>query len=399
MKRGKNNRRAQAGIISIILLILIVIILMTIIANIVIPLIRQGSEQITIVPFTSYFVIQDVKQWADNGLAIEVMHESGEAMPDNLQFIFYNVDGSNTIVTQNQNIPPQLETKTFNFNATDLPANRTITKVSVVPLFGKTSGTESTFHVQSFKFFNSCSDILRNGKTNGNGFYIIDADPQAGMPPFNVYCDMTTDGGGWTLVWSNLRGDPEGIIRGVARNKPTTNITWDTAINTPPRYSGSIGTDLEKFNAYLGLKWWESQGEILRYDWANNYSSPIDQRFYSEYNFKKINSTSGQEMYLINVSTNNYVFKIGTTPASLVTYHNFYPFSTIDRENSGNNCATSNGGAPFWYRAGTCQLGSIAGVGETASINGAYWANTIPSSWGTDNGAGAGNGWMYIRKK
>src|SRR3989344_5364215 len=150
MKRGKNNRRAQAGIISIILLILIVIILMTIIANIVIPLIRQGSEQVTIVPFTSYFVIQDVKQWADNGLAIEVIHESGEAMPDNLQFIFYNVDGSNTIVTQNQNIPPQLETKTFNFNATDLPANRTITKVSVVPLFGKTSGTESTFHVQSF---------------------------------------------------------------------------------------------------------------------------------------------------------------------------------------------------------------------------------------------------------
>jgi hypothetical protein len=46
----------------------------------------------------------------------------------------------------------------------------------------------------------SCMEILALGKSNGSGSYTLDPDAGGPVQPFSAWCDMETDGGGWTLI-------------------------------------------------------------------------------------------------------------------------------------------------------------------------------------------------------
>ena len=195
---------------------------------------------------------------------------------------------------------------------------------------------------------------------------------------------MITDGGGWTLVWSNLRG---------GSNKPTTSLNWDNAINTIPIYQNDkqLNTNLEEVVVYIGLKYWKLIGENeIRYDWANDYNSNIDQSFTADY------SLDENDFYRIDMT--NYNQRVGETEAGLYLVHNGMKFTTYDKENSiSGNCGSLYSQTPFWYSG--CWSGSINGKGEDEGnnpYNGAYWYSSH-TYWGTDEGLGTGNGWIFIR--
>ncbi len=47
----------------------------------------------------------------------------------------------------------------------------------------------------------SCADILALTPGSASGNYTIDPDGPGGRAPYTAWCDMNTDGGGWTVIF------------------------------------------------------------------------------------------------------------------------------------------------------------------------------------------------------
>ncbi|XP_070706127.1 tenascin isoform X1 [Pempheris klunzingeri] len=186
-----------------------------------------------------------------------------------------------------------------------------------------------------------CAQILLNGETT-SGLYTIYVGGEESQP-IQVYCDMTTDGGGWLVFLRRQNGKLE-----FYRN-------WKN-------YTAGFGSMNDEF--WLGLsnlhKITNSGHYELRVDLTDHGESA-----YAQYD--KLTIAEPRTRYKI------YIGAYSGTAGDSMTYHQGRPFSTFDNDNdiAVTNCALSYKGA-FWYK--NCHRVNLMGkYGDDSHSKGINW--------------------------
>uniref|UniRef100_A0AAQ6ISK0 Tenascin R (restrictin, janusin) n=1 Tax=Anabas testudineus TaxID=64144 RepID=A0AAQ6ISK0_ANATE len=207
-----------------------------------------------------------------------------------------------------------------------------------------TSAVVSTTFTTGSRLFatpQNCAQHLLNGETLSGVYTIyINRDPSQGV---QVYCDMTTDEGGWIVFQRRQNG-----LTDFSRK-------WSD-------YRVGFGNLEDEF--WLGLD------NIQRIAAQGRYELRIDMRDGQESvyaNYDKFSIGDARNLYKLRIGEYN-----GTAGDSL-SYHQGRPFSTKDRDNdiAVTNCALSYKGA-WWYK--NCHRANLNGkYGESRHSQGINW--------------------------
>ncbi|XP_070532158.1 angiopoietin-2-like [Ptychodera flava] len=183
-------------------------------------------------------------------------------------------------------------------------------------------------------YFPDCSELYKYGAAKQSGVYII---KPKNSNPIKVWCDMETDGGGWTVLQKRVNG------------------TLDFYRNWT-EYKNGFGDAEHEY--WLGLR------HIHALTYENNYNLRIDlfdwkdKRRFAVYNQFRLED----EVYNYGLQLGSY---FGTAGDSMI-YHNRAEFSTHDRDNDkspAENAAEMWKGG-WWYRRG-----------YNVNLNGLYYKN------------------------
>nr|XP_033493918.1 tenascin-R isoform X4 [Epinephelus lanceolatus] len=207
-----------------------------------------------------------------------------------------------------------------------------------------TSAVVSTTFTTGSRLFatpQNCAQHLLNGEILSGVYTIyINRDPSQGV---QVYCDMTTDEGGWIVFQRRQNG-----LTDFSRK-------WSD-------YRVGFGNLEDEF--WLGLD------NIQRIAAQGRYELRIDMKDGQESvyaNYDKFSIGDARNLYKLRIGEYN-----GTAGDSL-SYHQGRPFSTKDRDNdiAVTNCALSYKGA-WWYK--NCHRANLNGkYGESRHSQGINW--------------------------
>ncbi|XP_041667615.1 tenascin-like isoform X2 [Cheilinus undulatus] len=186
-----------------------------------------------------------------------------------------------------------------------------------------------------------CAQILLNGETT-SGLYTIYVGGEETLP-IQVYCDMTTDGGGWLVFLRRQNGKVD-----FYRN-------WKN-------YTAGFGNMNNEF--WLGLS------NLHKITNSGHYELRVDLRdkgesAYAQYD--KLTIAEPRTRYKL------YIGAYSGTAGDSMTYHQGRPFSTYDNDNdiAVTNCALSYKGA-FWYK--NCHRVNLMGkYGDNSHSKGINW--------------------------
>nr|XP_009861754.1 ficolin-1-like [Ciona intestinalis] len=191
--------------------------------------------------------------------------------------------------------------------------------------------------------FANCQQALNLG-LNKNGVHSI-VNPRNGQP-MEVYCDQTTDNGGW-LVFQRRTDGSENFYR-----------TWAEYQEKFGNLSNEFWLGLENLHALTSSGGYELRVELE--DCEND-------RRYAKYNSFAIGS--GEQQYRLTAS--GYSGNAGDS----LSYHNGRGFTTwdVDHDENRGNCAVDYHGA-WWYRG--CYHSNLNGEYlncQTDSYRAASW--------------------------
>ena len=207
----------------------------------------------------------------------------------------------------------------------------------------------------------SCYDIqLSPGGSVGNGVYWVDPNGGATTDAFQAYCDMTTNGGGWTLVFAS------GI-----NTYDTTTLKTSAAYGTVPLSLSCNGADSKFSDATIRSMWTQR----LRYTILADSTQGMTR--FSDTNVSALSSWSDQ-----CALNNKIVWYFAASPTVF------------------SNLAASHGEFCGWSYGGDCIGGSGHGLcwsgphnGYATHLNSTGAHITIPadiSALGSQSGCGFG---------
>ncbi|KAL9985576.1 hypothetical protein ACROYT_G007997 [Oculina patagonica] len=190
----------------------------------------------------------------------------------------------------------------------------------------------------------NCAELYKSGEKN-SGVYTIEPD---GSGAFDVFCDQTTAGGGWTVFQKRLDGSVD-FYRG-----------WADYKRGFGNLDGEFWLGLDKINRLTKTK------NRLRVDLEDTTGKTA----YAEY-----------DMFAVTNERTKYKLSLGTysgTAGDSLSYQRGYPFTTKDQDNDSwsGNCAVRNKGA-WWYR--DCHYSNLNGLyhygKHSSSSDGVNWAH------------------------